>query len=347
MLKPYLVGYNINNYEPGSAVTQVQGRVNDATDGTSLPGVSIRVKGTSIGTTTNPEGYYSIQIPGPGAILVFSYIGYTSFERPVTNGELNVRLAPDSQSLNEVVVTQYGAQRDAGASIAVKVAGLQIRETSSMAASIPLDVNVQQGQTTVQFDVAQPYSISSDGKQLTVELSSHNLNADYRHHAVPKLSEDAYLTATVTGISELSLMSGEANIFFEGAFLGKTLINVQNTSDTLSISLGVDKNLVVKRTRQKEENEKSLTGATQRATRSFLYSVLNRKAVAVILSIEDQIPVSNSSEVTVEKLEMSNAKVDETTGKLTWELQLQPNEKKELQMKYLVKYPRNKPVRLE
>ena len=347
MLKPYLVGYNINNYEPGSAVTQVQGRVNDATDGTSLPGVSIRVKGTSIGTTTNPEGYYSIQIPGPGAILVFSYIGYTSFERPVTNGELNVRLAPDSQSLNEVVVTQYGAQRDAGASIAVKVAGLQIRETSSMAASIPLDVNVQQGQTTVQFDVAQPYSISSDGKQLTVELSSHNLNADYRHHAVPKLSEDAYLTATVTGISELSLMSGEANIFFEGAFLGKTLINVQNTSDTLSISLGVDKNLVVKRTRQKEENEKSLTGATQRATRSFLYSVLNRKAVAVTLSIEDQIPVSNSSEVTVEKLEMSNAKVDETTGKLTWELQLQPNEKKELQMKYLVKYPRNKPVRLE
>jgi hypothetical protein len=44
---------------------------------------------------------------------------------------------------------------------------------------------------------------------------------------------------------------------------------------------------------------------------------------------------------------MSNAKVDETTGKLTWELQLQPSEKKELQMKYLVKYPRNKPVRLE
>ena len=142
-------------------------------------------------------------------------------------------------------------------------------------------------------------------------------------------------------------MSGEANIFFEGAFLGKTLINVQNTSDTLSISLGVDKNLVVKRTRQKEENEKSFTGATQRATRSFLYSVLNRKAVAVTLSIEDQIPVSNSSEVSVEKLEMSNAKVDETTGTLTWELQLQPNERKELQMKYLVKYPRNKPVRLE
>ncbi len=142
-------------------------------------------------------------------------------------------------------------------------------------------------------------------------------------------------------------MSGEANIFFEGAFLGKTLINVQNTSDTLSVSLGVDKNLVVKRTRQKEENEKSFTGATQRATRSFLYSVLNRKAVPVNLSIEDQIPVSNSSEVTVEKLEMSNAKVDEITGTLTWELQLQPNEKKELRMKYLVKYPRNRPVRLE
>ena len=347
MLKPYQIGYNINSYDPVSTVTRVQGRINDATDGAALPGVSIRVKGTSIGTTTTPEGYYTIQIPGPGAVLVFSYIGYMPFERAVTSSELNVRLTPDTQALNEVVTVGYSAKRDLTSSVSGKVASVSLRGNTSLPPSAPLEVQVQQGQTTVQFDVAQPYSISSDGKQLTVELSSHNLSADYKHHAVPKLSEDAYLTATVTGISELSLMSGEANIFFEGAYLGKTLINVQNTSDTLSISLGVDKNLVVKRTRQKEENEKSFTGATQRATRSFVYSVLNRKAVPVNLSIEDQIPVSTSSEVTVEKLEMSNAKVDETTGTLTWELELQANEKKELQMKYLVKYPRNKPVRLE
>ncbi len=346
-LKPYVIGYNVNNYQPGATVTSVTGRVNDASDGTVLPGVSIRIKGSSIGTTTTQEGNYSIQIPGPGAVLVYTFIGYESAERPIVSNVSNVNLKPSTQMLNEIVTTGYGAQQKASMGVDGRVTGVQIRGTNNLPTSVPLEVEVQQGQTTVQFDVAQPYSISSDGKQLTVELANHRLEAAYRYHAVPKLSEDAYLTAAITDISELNLMSGEANIFFEGAFLGKTLINVQNTSDTLSISLGVDKNLVVKRTRQKEENEKSFTGATQRATRAFLYTVLNRKTVPVNLTIEDQIPMSTSSEVTVERQELSNAKVDETTGKLTWDLQLQANEKKEFQMRYLVKYPRNKPVRLE
>ncbi len=345
-LKPYRIGYNITYAEPGSIITNVQGRVNDASNGLALPGVSVRVKGSSIATTTNEQGSYSIQIPAPGSALVFSYIGFENVERQVTNSQLNVGLIASRQQLQEVATTSYSSA-SVTSSVQGKVAGVTLRGNSSIPTSMPLQVEVLQGQTTVQFDVAQPYSISSDGKQLTVELSSNRLDADYKYHAVPKLSADAYLTAAITGISELNLMSGEANIFFEGAFLGKTLINVQNTSDTLSISLGVDKNLVVKRTRQKEENEKSFTGATQRATRSFLYTVLNRKAVPVAISIEDQIPISNSSEVTVERQELSNAKVDEATGALTWDLQLQPNEKKDFEMRYLVKYPRNKPVKLE
>ncbi len=347
-LKPYQIGYNISYAEPGSVITSVQGRVSDGSNGQSLAGVSVRVKGSSIATTTNEQGTYSIQIPAPGSVLVFSYIGFENVERQVTSSQLNVSLRMATQALNELATNTY-ASATVESSLQGKVAGapVMIRGNSSIPTSVPLQVEVQQGQTTVQFEVAQPYSISSDGKQLTVELSSNSLNADYKYHAVPKLSADAYLTAAITGISELNLMSGEANIFFEGAFLGKTLINVQNTSDTLSISLGVDKNLVVTRTRQKEENEKSFTGATQRATRSFLYTVLNRKAVPVSISIEDQIPISNNSEVTVERQELSNARVNETTGALTWDLQLQPNEKKDFGMRYLVKYPRNRPVRLE
>ncbi|SKB80891.1 mucoidy inhibitor MuiA family protein [Daejeonella lutea] len=341
VLKPYRVGYNVFDQGAASAITSVQGRVVAASGNLSLPGVIVRVKGSSIATTTNQQGAYSIQIPSPGSVLVFSLIGYENAERPVTSSLMNVSLNESVQMLSEVVTTGYSS------SVSGKVAGVAIRGNSSMSSTIPLEVDVLQGQTTVQFDVAQPYSISSDGKQLTVQLSSNTLNADYKYFAVPKLSENAYLTAAITGINDLSLMSGEANIFFEGAFLGKTLLNVQNTSDTLSISLGVDRNIIVKRVRQKEENEKSFTGATQRATRSFLYSVLNRKTAPVNVTVEDQLPISNSSEVTVERQELSNAKVDEPTGTLSWDLQLQPNEKKEFQMRYQVRYPRNKPVRLE
>jgi len=348
-LKPYKIGYNISYYTPDANVTTVSGKITDRQDGLALPGVGIRVKGTSIGTASDANGNYSIQIPSVNSFLEYSYIGYDKVERPVVSSHADVSLVAAKQALNEVVVVGYGTQREGEVATALqgRVTGVLIDGNSSSKSSVPLQVQIQQSQTTVQFEVEEPYSISSDGKQLAVELATHRLQADYTYFSVPKLSENAYLTAAVKGVSELSLMSGEANIFFEGAFLGKTLINVQNMSDTLSISLGVDKNVVIKRLQQKDQNEKSFMGGTQRATRAFAYQVLNRKNVPINLRLEDQIPVSNTNEVTVEKLQLSEAKVDENSGQLTWNLHVQPNEKKEIQMKYQVKYPRNRPVRLE
>jgi hypothetical protein len=338
-LRPYQIGYNISNYTASSNITTVSGKITDAQDGSSLPGVSIRIKDTSIGTSSNASGQYSIQIPSPNSILQYSFIGYETIERPVLSAEANIQMNADQRSLDEVVVTAYAVQG--------KVKGLQIRGKSSLPQTIPLQVQFQENQTSVQFEVEQPYSISSDGKLLTVEIGEHQLKADYRYYAVPKLREEAYLTAAITGISELNLLSGEANIFFEGAFLGKTLINMENTSDTLSVSLGADKNVLVKRVQQKEQNEKSFVGSNQRATRVFTFEVLSRKSQPLKLTLEDQIPVSNTGEVTVESQELSGAKLDEATGMLKWNLDLQPNEKKVLKMMYQVKYPKNRKINLE
>ncbi|MGV3508111.1 MAG: mucoidy inhibitor MuiA family protein [Sphingobacteriaceae bacterium] len=347
-LRPYQIGYNISNYAPSANLTNVWGRITDSQDGSPVIGASVRVKGTSIGTVSNVSGYYSIQIPAPNSVLQYSFVGYESFERPAYTAETNVRLKPSNMELNEVVTVGYGSQKkDLTGSLQGRVAGVQIRGLSTKSQSIPLQVAVQQSQTSVQFEVEQPYSISSDGKQLTVEIAQHELDADYRYYAVPKISQDAYLTATITGINELNLLSGEANIFFEGAFLGKTLINVENTSDTLSVSLGADKNVVVKRVQLKEQNEKTFIGSNQRASRAFTLEVLNRKSQPIKLTLEDQIPVSNTSEVTVDIQELSGAKHDETTGAVKWDLQIQPNEKKTTVMKYQVKYPKNKPLNLE
>jgi uncharacterized protein (TIGR02231 family) len=208
-------------------------------------------------------------------------------------------------------------------------------------------VQSQQNQTNVQFEIERPYTIASDGKQLTVEIAEHQLNADYRYHAIPKLSEFAYLTASVAGINDLNLLSGEASVFFDGAYLGKTLINIENTNDTMSVSLGADKNVLVKRTPQKEQNERSFVGANQRSTRAFNLEVLSRKTQSIQITVEDQIPVSTSSDVSVESLELSGAKLNEDTGILKWEFQLQPQGKKSLKLKYQVKYPKNRPLNLE
>ena len=88
-------------------------------------------------------------------------------------------------------------------------------------------------------------------------------------------------------------------------------------------------------------------GSTQRANRAFMIEVCNRKTQAIDITIEDQMPVSNSSDVTVESVELFGAKLDSPTGKLTWDLELKPGENKERLLKYQVKYPKNRPVVLE
>jgi len=87
----------------------VRGKVSDAEHGDGLPGVSILLKGTQKGTTTNPNGEFSIAVPDEKAVLVFSFVGYEPQEIVVGNRTLlNVGLKADTKALNEVVVVGYG-----------------------------------------------------------------------------------------------------------------------------------------------------------------------------------------------------------------------------------------------
>lgn len=90
----------------------VTGTVTDVGDGTTIPGVNILVKGTYQGTITDIDGKYRINVPRSGAVLVFSFIGYTSQEIPVGNQTvINVILAQESKLLDEIVVIGYGTVR--------------------------------------------------------------------------------------------------------------------------------------------------------------------------------------------------------------------------------------------
>ena len=92
-----------------AADVPVSGRVTGA-DGTGLPGVTVLVRGTATGTSTNAEGRFSLTAP-EGSTLVFSFVGFTTQTAAVTNGApLNIALLEDTQKLNEVVVVGYGTQ---------------------------------------------------------------------------------------------------------------------------------------------------------------------------------------------------------------------------------------------
>ena len=90
---------------------QVTGKVTSSEDGSALPGVSISLKGTARGTTSTSDGSYKIMVSNSDA-LVFSFVGYKSQEVKITNQSvLNIQLAVDAKSLEEIVVTGYGNQK--------------------------------------------------------------------------------------------------------------------------------------------------------------------------------------------------------------------------------------------
>ena len=89
----------------------VKGVVKDATTGDALPGVTVVIKGTSIGTETDFDGLYNLDNVSTGAKLVFSYLGYSQKEVTVTKQSLNIMLEESSESLDEIIVIGYGTQR--------------------------------------------------------------------------------------------------------------------------------------------------------------------------------------------------------------------------------------------
>src|SRR6478736_1719644 len=110
---------------------------------------------------------------------------------------------------------------------------------------------------SVNFKIGIPYSIPSDGKKQLVDIQQLDVPATYKYAAVPKLSQEAFLMARLTGWDEYNILPGEANIFFEGTFTGKTQLNPEVTGDTLQVSLGRDKRVVVTREKVKDFKSKS------------------------------------------------------------------------------------------
>ena len=211
----------------------------------------------------------------------------------------------------------------------------------------PVTVQKQVGETTITFDVAVPYSIKSDGKVQTVEIQRISAPADYKYVTLPKLTPLAYLTANITDWAKLSLQSGEATLYFENSFVGKSTLNVNQLKDTLTISLGTDNSILVKREKRKDFTSRKTLGSNRTDTFSFLLTIRNNKSNQVKITLNDQIPVSSNSSINVDPIELSGGKLNSLTGEIKWDLDIKPQETKQIVLTYTVKYPKDKTIILE
>lgn len=197
---------------------------------------------------------------------------------------------------------------------------------------------------SVEFAIGLPYTILSGGKGQQVDIKNIDLPAQYEYAVVPKLDLAAFLLARITKWDTYNILSGNANIYFEGTFVGKTYIDAGNTTDTLSISLGRDPRIVIGRNVITDYSSKKMIGTNRKEEYGYEIIVRNTKKDAITVVVEDQYPISKNSSLEVELVESSGATVDAVTGKLTWRLSMAPAETKKLILKYSIKYPKDKKV---
>ncbi len=359
-LRTYWLDYGRSapRYDQSDEDNGVSGIVTDE-KGEPLIGASVLVVGTKLGTVTDFDGRYSITLPKDNKQLKFSYVGYVQQTRRVTGPTLNVKMKEDNAVLDEVVVG-YGTM-DA---LEGRVAGVQVSNTSSrrtakmsapmmkadeeeLAESEMMDVEEQKAQFGYEFEIKQPLTLLSNGKVTVTEIARYQLPANYQYVGVPRADKEAFLVADATGWSNYSLLEGEANIYFDNSFVGKTIIDPNVPSDTLHFSLGRDNGIRIQRTKVADKSTRKLLASHQEQTMTWRITLKNTRNEAINMTLKDQIPVSQNSGITVTTEELSGGNLDKEKGIVTWNINLQPNEQKELLVQYRVKYPKNRRLVIE
>jgi len=263
--------------------------------GEPVPGATIIVKGTKAATSTDAGGSFNIQMPAGANTLVVSSVGYTAQELTATSGYANVFLKENKQSLSEVVVTALGVSIDESGGYYYDDKAFKRKKEETA-----INTTTVYQPTTTIFEIDDPYSVPNDGKLYTVDINNYELNALYEYYSVPKLDASAYLTAKIIDWQELNLLPGEANLFFEGTFLGNSLLDVMNAGDTLNLSLGKDKGVIVQRKLMKEFSSKKFLGSNKTDSRQYEILVRKKKQQAMRIIIEDQFPVYTNKEIELE-----------------------------------------------
>lgn len=321
--KPYQ-GYAFNGI--------ITGKVFDVQTNEPIPFASITAKdGSGISTVTDIDGNYAFNI-GSKKQLAVSFLGYKSALFYADNPVINIGLESTAVAIEGVVVTGYNVRSQRSKQEAPVVAqNLQIESSDQ-----------QQVRSVKEYAISMPMNMPSDGKEYNLVIGSETIKADYEFHAAPKLDPDAFLVAKVINWQEYDLLDATAGIFYEGTFTGKTTLSASMATDTLDISLGRDKSVMIERKKVKDYSSSQLLGSNRTVQRGWEINIRNNKKQPVTLVVFDQYPVSKEKEIEVELADNGGAEVFKETGLLRWQVTLDPGQLKKLKFRYSVKYPKER-----
>lgn len=366
-------------------VGTIQGTVKDKSTGESIPfaNVVLMDKGQQVtGASTDFDGKYRISnVPtGNSYIVKVSCVGFQSYEttsvtvnkNKITFVDFNLEGGVMLQSVQIVAYEKPLIEKDGGATTKFNygqgareastdnyIDGVKVRGSSSIpqssydkakverTSSSDVRTEMEKQLTRVNYKVATPFSVPSDDKDYTVIIDQFKVSADMSYSAAPIDIPYAFLIARTTGWEDFIKLDGKASIYVPGTYIGEALLTPSTTEDTMTVSLGTDRDIVIERNLMKDFRRSQTVGSRTIQQRGYEIKVKNTKPEPVKLTLQDQIPVSTTKEVEVRTVELSGAKLDEEKGILNWQLDLAPNESRTIILKYEVRHPQYQRVTLE
>lgn len=333
-------------YNP--SVRQVRGQLYDA-QGQPLIGATVSVSGGR-SVVTDINGFYMIDVPENARNISYQSTGMVAENINVSNCVMNVALAPAMEVLDEVAVSSYymDGLADEDAQRSSLFGSRREREAERAAQAFDYaSVTVQSTPTQTRFDIEAKYTIASDGVVQSVRIKDMEVPVEFLYQATPKLDAQAYLMAHILDWEELDLISGRLRIYFEDDFVGESTLALNLASDTLSLSLGPDPAIQVRRKLDGHDNKTNLITGKRDLQRAWEITVDNRKKEPIRIVIDDQLPLSNDEDVVVKAEALGGGKLDKETGRVEWDITVKPGERDNIRFKYSVQAPRETPIRLD
>lgn len=357
-LEPMVYSLYSSNTSPKAYGTLV-GKIVDARTNEPMPFVNVIAMQNGVqkgGAQTDMEGNYIIKPLVSGSYeITASFVGY---KRAVKKGVRasssgyssggNLFLEPSEGKVSAVVcadytiegeeeIKEYEGVLEIGSDFAI----VDDTKTISSFDDESSSQNTLATSLAKEYEVEMNYSIKSGEKAKIIPLEEKKANSFYKYNAVPKKEKIVYLSALLPSWEDMDLINAKAKIYIDDSYVNDSYISTNQTSDTLSIPIGKEKRVVIDRkvsfTQPKKFNRK---GSILETTVTIDITAKNNKDQAVNLRIDDQVPVSNIEEISIEKNEISGAVIDEKTGLLYWDLNLNALESKAFTIKYTIRYPK-------
>jgi uncharacterized protein (TIGR02231 family) len=200
---------------------------------------------------------------------------------------------------------------------------------------------------SLSYQVSLPVTIPTDGEPHRTSVTVLNLEGKPEYVATPKLDAAAFLKVHLTNSSQATLLPGKINLFRDGEFVGSLGMKLVPVGSDFDLYGGRDDAIKVERKELvSKHSETGMLNRKQVEEKRYQISLQDFRTAPVKLSLYDQVPVSKNAEIVVNQGTFSDkpSSLDKDSGKITWEIELKPKEKKVIEFGYSIEWPKGKEI---